>query len=436
MSIAVIGLGKIGLPLAVQFALKGESVIGVDINPQVIEMVNAGHEPFPGEKDLESLLREVVNTGRLRASANLVQSVADSQIIIVVIPLVVDELGNPDFEPIDKVTEGIASALQGGSLVVYETTLPIGTTRSRFAKCLQEKSGLRLGQDLFVAFSPERVLTGRVFSDLRKYPKIVGGVTSNCTERAFAFYRRVLDFDQRFDLTTSNGVWRVASSDAAEFVKLAETTYRDVNIGLANQFAIFAERRGIDVFEVIQAANSQPYSHIHNPGIAVGGHCIPVYPQFYLWGHNDATIVRAARTANAEMPDVVASQVVQALEVVEARKVLIMGATYRAEVPELAFSGIFPLVRYLASHGVHVEVYDPLIDENTLRKEGLPPFRSPSSEFGVVVIQNESAVFRSILAKHEDWTALKIIFDGRDLFQGIPPFESVDLRSLGRGISS
>ena len=134
-------------------------------------------------------------------------------------------------------------------------------------------------------FSPERVLTGRVFADLRKYPKLVGGIDPESEKRGIEFYESVLDFDERDDLPKPNGVWPMGSAEAAEMAKLAETTYRDVNIGLANQFARFADKNGIDVYAVIEACNSQPYSHIHQPGIAVGGHCIPVYPRLYL--HND-----------------------------------------------------------------------------------------------------------------------------------------------------
>src|SRR5262245_35450308 len=168
---------------------------------------------------------------------------------------------------------------------------------------LEAGSGLTAGKDFFLVFSPERVLTGRVFADLRRYPKLVGGVDEVSAERGVAFYEAVLDFDDRPDLTRANGVWDLGSAEASEMAKLAETTYRDVNIGLANQFARFAATHGIDALKVIEASNSQPYSHIHRPGIAVGGHCIPIYPRFYLWNDPEATVVAAARAANAAMPE-------------------------------------------------------------------------------------------------------------------------------------
>ena len=160
---------------------------------------------------------------------------------------------------------------------------------------LEQGSGLTAGRDFHLVFSPERVLTGRVFADLRRYPKLVGGLDEAGATKAREFYEAVLEFDERPDLDRPNGVWDLGSAEAAELAKLAETTYRDVNIGLANQFARFADRHGIDVHQVIDASNSQPYSHIHRPGIAVGGHCIPIYPRLYLWNDPDATVVRAAR---------------------------------------------------------------------------------------------------------------------------------------------
>jgi nucleotide sugar dehydrogenase len=302
MQIAVVALGKIGLPLAVQFAEKGHVVKGCDVNPTTVDLVNKGIEPFPGEAFLQEKLEAVVGSGLLTATTNTAEAVATADAVVIVVPLFVDIDGVPDFGWMDAATKDVASGLRKGSLVSYETTLPVGTTRNRFAKMLEEGSGLKAGVDFHLAFSPERVFTGRVFEDLRRYPKLVGGLTEACGKAAVDFYAAVLDFDTRTDLAQPNGVWDLGSPEASEMAKLAETTYRDVNIGLANQFALFAQQNGIDVYAVIDACNSQPFSHIHKPGIAVGGHCIPIYPRMYLWNDPAATVVRAAREANAEMP--------------------------------------------------------------------------------------------------------------------------------------
>ncbi|HHU09122.1 MAG TPA: nucleotide sugar dehydrogenase, partial [Intrasporangiaceae bacterium] len=290
MKIAVVALGKIGLPLAVQFASKGHEVVGVDINPDLVAVINEGREPFPGEAELDDRLAELVPAGRLRATTDYAEAVPGADAVVVVVPLFVnDETWQPDFGWMDSATRSIGEHLTPGTLVSYETTLPVGTTRGRWKPMLGESSGLTEGEDFHVVFSPERVLTGRVFADLRKYPKLIGGLSQTGADRAREFYEAVLDFDDRPDLERGNGVWDLGSAEASEMAKLAETTYRDVNIGLANQFARFAEQHGIDIYQVIDASNSQPYSHIHRPGVAVGGHCIPVYPRLYLFNDPAAT---------------------------------------------------------------------------------------------------------------------------------------------------
>jgi nucleotide sugar dehydrogenase len=292
MKITLVALGKIGLPLAVQFAKKGHHVIGCDVNQKTVDLVNAGIEPFPGEDHLAQYLKEVLTSGHLHATIDTAAAVSQSDVVVVVVPLFVDNDGIPNFGWMDAATENIGKGLKPGTLVSYETTLPVGTTRNRFAPALEKISGLKAGIDFDLVFSPERVLTGRISADLRKYPKLVGGINEISTAAGIKFYEEVLDFDDRPDLTQANGVWDLGTSEAAEMAKLAETTYRDVNIALANQFAIFAEGANIDIAKVIAASNSQPFSHIHQPGIAVGGHCIPIYPRFYLWNHPETTVVR------------------------------------------------------------------------------------------------------------------------------------------------
>ena len=275
MRIAVVGMGKIGLPLAVHYARGGHAVVGVDVNPRVVDLVNAGEEPFPGEAHLAEYLPPLASSGALRATTEYAEVIPGADAVVMVVPLVVDEQSRPDFRVMDAATRSMAAHLTPGTLVSYETTLPVGTTRGRYKPLIEEVSGLVEGRDFDVVFSPERVLTGRVFTDLARYPKLVGGLSEAGEARGVRFYEAVLSFDERDDLPRPNGVWPMGSAEAAEMAKLAETTYRDVNIGLANQFARYADAAGIDVARVIEACNSQPYSHIHRPGIAVGGHCIP-----------------------------------------------------------------------------------------------------------------------------------------------------------------
>lgn len=351
MRICVVALGKIGLPLAVQFARKGHRVTGADVNERVVADVNAGREPFPGEADLGVHLDAAVRAGLLTATTDTTAAVAESDAVVVVVPLFVDEAGTPDFGWMDAATRSIAAGLRPGTLVSYETTLPVGTTRGRWARMLAEGSGLTAGDGFHLVFSPERVLTGRVFADLRRYPKLVGGIDGASARHGVEFYEQVLDFDERPDLDRPNGVWDLGSAEAAELAKLAETTYRDVNIGLANQFARYADTVGVDVMKVIEACNTQPYSHIHKPGIAVGGHCIPVYPRMYLWNDPDATVVRTAREANMAMPEYAVGILANAYGDLTGAGVLVLGAAYRGGVKETAFSGVFPTVEALRARG-------------------------------------------------------------------------------------
>jgi nucleotide sugar dehydrogenase len=374
VKIAVIALGKIGLPLAVQYAAKGHSVVGVDVNARVVEQVNRGVEPFPGEAHLQDRLGAAVRVGRFRATTDYAEAVPDADAVVVVVPLFVDDEARPDYGPMDAATEELAQHLTAGTLVSYETTLPVGTTRGRWKPMLEKGSGLVEGLDFHVVFSPERVLTGRVFEDLRKYPKLVGALSPAGAESATAFYEAVLDFDVRSDLARPNGVWDLGSAEASELAKLAETTYRDVNIGLANQFARFAATAGIDVYQVIEAANSQPYSHIHRPGIAVGGHCIPVYPRLYLWNDPEATVVRAAREANAGMPAYTVGLLEGAHGDLGGARVAVLGASYRGGVKETAFSGVFSVVEALRGCGAITLVHDPLYTDVELRALGFEPY--------------------------------------------------------------
>ena len=430
MKIAVVALGKIGLPLAVQFADADPSheVVGVDVNQQVVDLVNVGAEPFPGEAHLAEKLAELVPAGRLRATTDYADAVPGADAVVLVVPLFVDEAtGAPDFGWMDDATRSLAEHLTPGTLISYETTLPVGTTRGRWKPMIEEISGLSEGSDFHLVFSPERVLTGRVFADLRRYPKLVGGLSEEGTARAVDFYEAVLSFDEREDLDRPNGVWDMGSAEAAEMAKLAETTYRDVNIGLANQFARFADTAGIDVHKVIEACNSQPYSHIHTPGIAVGGHCIPVYPRLYLSTDADATVVRTAREANAAMPEYAVSRAESLLGSLEGLRVVVLGASYRGRVKETAFSGVFATVEALRARGAEVLVHDPMYTDPEIESFGWTPYAWAPGTAGdpvdVAIVQADHPEYAELAAA--DLPGLRLLVDGRRVtdpaaFTGVP----------------
>lgn len=415
VKIAVVGLGKIGLPLAVQFASSKFNVVGLDVLPSVVRSVNEAIEPFPGEKDLDWKLRTAVRRGRLRATSDPTEAIAGAGLVAVAVPLYIDQKNNPDFTALENAMRSIGRDMSHGVVVSLETTVPVGTTRGLVSRWLSESSGLIAEKDFFVVFSPERVFSGRVFRDLSRYPKIVGGVSSQGAMRAEEFYRSAIKFDSRADLPKANGVWVVSSAEAAELLKLAETTYRDVNIGLANQFAIFAENSGIDIQEVISAANTHPYSHIHQPGIAVGGHCIPVYPQLYLSGDPEASIVREAREVNLLTPERCVQVVEKNLGSLNGLDAVVLGATYRGGVKETAFSGVFPIVKSLEARGAKVRVHDNLLTHEELVAQGLDPYEL-GERVDLAIVHSDDAAYSSL--SKEDCPGIRLIFDGRNVTDG------------------
>ncbi len=401
----------------------GHEVVGVDVNQALVDVINSGVEPFPGEKGLAEKLADQVPSGKLRATTSYADAIPGADAVVLVVPLLVDEeTWQPDFKWMDAATKSLAENLTPGTLISYETTLPVGTTRNRWMPLIEEVSGLTEGEDFHLVFSPERVLTGRVYEDLRKYPKLVGGLNDVGTKKAIEFYESVLTFDDRPDLPQPNGVWDMGTAEAAEMAKLAETTYRDVNIGLANQFARYADTIGIDVYKVIEACNSQPFSHIHRPGIAVGGHCIPVYPRLYLSTDPDADIVRTARNYNATMPTYVVDRVEQTIGELAGQRVVVLGASYRGGVKETAVSGVFPTVDELTKRGAVVTVHDPVFSDEELAGFGFTP-HALGEAVDVAILQADHGQYREL--GPANFPEIKLFADGRNFtdpaaWKGVP----------------
>ena len=400
MQVVVVALGKIGLPLAVQIARSGHSVVGCDINPEVVELVNRAEPPFPGEAGLEEALAEVIASGALRAQVDTTAAVAEGpDLVVTVPPLAVDGDAKPDWTALDSAIAAIGGGLQAGTTVAVETTLPVGTTRGRIAPALAAASGLVAEEEFFTVFSPERVYSGRIFADLAAYPKLVGGLSDAGEQRGAELYGSFLEAE----------IWPMGSAEAAEMVKLAETTYRDINIAFANELARFADRAGIDVERVIEAANSQPFSHIHSPGIAVGGHCIPVYPRFYLEGDPDAALPAAARAVNDAMPAYAAERLEKALGGLQGARVLVLGAAYRGGVKETAFSGVFGVSKALEALGASALVSDPLYSDEELTALGLTPWDGEAID--AAIVQADHAEYAKLSAA--DLPGARIVLDGR-----------------------
>jgi UDP-N-acetyl-D-mannosaminuronic acid dehydrogenase len=421
MRAVVVALGKVGLPLAAQLASAGHEVTGCDVDPRVVELVNAGRAPFPGEAGLEEALGAAVGGGRLRATTDTVAAVAEGpELVVAVPPLYVDADAQPDWAVLDAVVADIGAGLRPGTTIAIETTVPVGTTRTRVAPALEAASGLRAEDDFWVVFSPERVYSGRVLRDLATYPKLVGGLSEHGEARGAALYGAFLDAD----------VWGMGSAEAAELAKLAETTYRDLNIAFANELARHADAVGLDVDRVIAAANSQPFSHIHRPGVAVGGHCIPVYPRFYLAGDPGARLPAAAREVNAGMPAYAVDRLAGALGGLAGERVLILGVTYRGGVKETAFSGALALRDDLARRGATPVAADPLYDDDELRGLGFAPWdRGPVAG---AILQADHAGYREL--GDADLPGVRAVVDGRGVLD--PARFGVPVLRIGGGQAS
>ncbi len=404
MNVCVVGLGKIGMPLAARVASRGHSVVGCDIDPSVVERVNRGESPIDGEEGLEQTVSAAVGEGRLTATTNTAQGVRESEVVAVIVPAFLTVDRQADFSAVDAAARDIAGGLTKGTLVVFETTLPVGSTRGRLGPILSAGSGLEAGDGFLLAFSPERISSGSALADLASYPKVVGADDERSAQAVSRFY------------STAVGarVLPVASTATAEMVKLMELTYRDVNIALANEFALCAERAGVDVTEAIAAANSQPYAHVHAPGIGVGGHCVPVNPWFLINGLGPAPLAELARRTNDGMPSHAVRLLGQALDGVDGRTILILGLAYRANVKESYHSTSLLLADALTAAGARVLVHDPLFSHDEIRAHCLTPADlEPPPEVDGVVLQAYHDRYRSL--DPGSFPGCRVVLDGRNV---------------------
>ncbi len=418
--VAVVGAGKMGLPLAAQYAGHGWRVTAVDVQPSVVEAINAGRSHIGEEPGVAELVERAHADGSLTATLDAAAAAAAADVVVLIVPVMLDAARQPDYRHMDAAVGSIAASLRPGSTVIFETTLPVGDTRDRYAPRLVAASGLELERDLFVAFSPERLYSGAALRNLAVYPKLVGGLGPASTDRAAAFYASTLDAD----------VVALSSPEAAEFSKLAETTYRDVNIALANEFARYADRIGVDVQEVIEAANSQPYSHVHQPGLGVGGHCIPVYPHFLLSRAPELQLVDLSRRVNDGQVDLAVGSIEEALGGLDTVPVLVLGLTYRHGVRELAYSRALPLIDGLARRGAAVSAFDPLLDRAETAACGATPYAwGEAGPFRAIVTQTADPLWGRLDATLFD--RLEVVFDGRNSLRDLALPAGVEYRGVG-----
>lgn len=354
--VAVVGMGYVGLPLAVVFAEAGFDVTGIDIDPRKADALN----------NRESYILDVptakvaglVTQSRLRATTDY-QVIREMDAVSICVPTPLRQTGDPDLSFIVSAVEGIAPYLHPGMIIVLESSTYPGTTRELMLPTLTEKGNFEIGKDIFLAFSPERVDPGREDWTTRNTPKIVGGITPACTEVADAWYRQALET-----------VVPVSSTEVAEMAKLLENTFRMINIGLVNELAIICDRLGVDVWEVIDAAATKPFGFMKfTPGPGLGGHCIPIDPLYLSWKmkslNYNARFIDLASEINTGMPRFVVSKVQDALndhnKPLRGSKVLILGAAYKPDIDDLRESPALDVIHLLQGKGALVEYHDPYI---------------------------------------------------------------------------
>ncbi|HIH72989.1 MAG: NDP-sugar dehydrogenase [Thermococcales archaeon 44_46] len=409
VTIAVYGLGKMGLPLAAVFADHGANVIGVDINEKVVEMVNRGENHVKEESGLSELVKKNVEAGRLRATTDGVWAAKQADMMVILVPTLTDERGNLKLDPVYDVARKIAKGLEKGDIVITEATMPPGTTESLIP--ILEESGLKLGE-FGLAHAPERTMTGTAIRDITgQYPKIVGASDEKTLEAVIGIYETI----------NRKGVIPMSSIKAAEAVKVFEGVYRDVNIALANELALWCEEHGLDALEVFKAANTQPYCHLHMPGAGVGGHCIPVYPWFVinLAKKTNPRLVKTAREINDSMPHHVVELTIKGLnetgKSLKGSNILVLGLTFRGGVKEFMKSPAIPVIKELKEWGAKVYAYDPLCTKEDAERFGAE-WKEDFKDVDTIVIVTDHKEFRNLkLDEIAKEVRTKVIIDGRNV---------------------
>ncbi|MEO7502042.1 MAG: nucleotide sugar dehydrogenase [Gemmatimonadaceae bacterium] len=360
--IGVVGLGYVGLPLAIEFATAGFHVIGYDVSEEVVAELMRGESHI---QDVPSAdVAEAVRAGRLEATADVTR-LRDMDAVSIAVPTPLAKTRDPDMTYVLAAADAIAAHCRPGMLIVLESTTYPGTTRELMQPKL-EAAGLTIGEDVFLAFSPERVDPGNAKWNIKNTPKVVGGITAACTEVASALYASCLDT-----------IVPVSSTETAELVKLLENTFRSVNIGLVNEMQIVCEKLGVNVWEVIDAAATKPFGFMKfTPGPGIGGHCIPLDPHYLAWKmrtlNYKTRFIDLASEINSEMPALVVEKVAQALndqrKSVKGSRILVLGVAYKKDIDDMRESPALDVIRLLEDWGADVVYHDPHIP--SFREDG------------------------------------------------------------------
>ncbi|MGA2927870.1 MAG: nucleotide sugar dehydrogenase [Solirubrobacteraceae bacterium] len=393
MAIGVVGLGYVGLPLAVAFAQAGECVVAVDTDPRKVAAIKAGESYV---EDIPSALLKSV-LANIRATSHY-QPLAKTDAVLICVPTPLTPNREPDLSALVAAGEGLGRVLQQGQLVVLESTTYPGTTRERLVPILEQESELKVGTDVNVAFSPERVDPGRTDFTLRNTPKVIGGMTPACGDRAEQLYRRVCD-----------NIVRVSTPEAAEMTKLLENIFRSVNIALVNELAILSERMGLDIWEVVDAAATKPYGFMRfEPGPGMGGHCLPVDPFYLTWRarefHMSTEFIELAGKINQQMPyhcvERIERSLNDAMKPVRGSRIAILGVSYKGGTGDTRESPALRIMDVLADRGAQLSYHDPYVPYLPhLGLESLPlPAATVDADVVVLVTAHPGIDHRAIAA--------------------------------------
>ncbi|HAE88134.1 TPA: UDP-N-acetyl-D-glucosamine dehydrogenase, partial [Candidatus Marinimicrobia bacterium] len=353
VAFGVIGLGYVGLPLAVEAAKAGFKVTGIEIDPEKVKKVNEGQNYIGDVADAE--LKQVVRDGYLTATTDF-STIKELEYVSICVPTPLNKLRDPDMSFISSAMEEIIRYLHKDLVVVLESTTYPGTTREYMLPYMEE-TGLKGGEDFFLAFSPERVDPGNPIYHTKNTPKVIGGITKECTKHAMAVYEQI--FDQMVP---------VASAEAAEMAKLLENTFRMINIGMVNELAIICDRLGVDVWEVIEAAGTKPFGFMKFfPGPGLGGHCIPIDPHYLSWKmrtlNYKTRFIELAAEVNTSMPEYVIESVIEGLnyhkKAINGSKILLLGMAYKKDIDDLRESPAIDIYNILVEKGAEVIYHDP-----------------------------------------------------------------------------
>lgn len=406
--VGIVGLGYVGLPLAVEFAEAGFQVIGLDISETKVRQINQGESYIPDVAT--ERLKILVDDGRLCATTSYAD-LSQSDTISICVPTPLRQTKEPDMSYVIEAVESVAEICHDGMLVVLESTTYPGTTQEIVLPKL-ENNGFRAGENVFVAFSPERIDPGNIHYGVRNTPKVVGGVTPNCTDVATALYSAAVD-----------QVVPVSSPTAAEMVKLLENTFRAVNIGLVNEMALMCDKLGIDVWEVIRGAASKPFGFMpFYPGPGLGGHCIPVDPHYLSWKlktlNYTARFIELASEINTSMPLYVVDKVTQALndnsKAVRGSRIVVLGVAYKRDVDDVRESPALDVISLLRARGADVVYHDPYVPSIRLEDDE----RMAGTEYSDTLLRSSDCVV--IITDHSsyDWQHIldnsKLVVDTRN----------------------